>query len=368
VAQKSASVVDAMSAGGCPLDGGEPQDEARVARDYILQLGKRLRSLGGEREVQDMPSGSTLKDTMSFCDAALAALSQHQAAARDGALYGRRAEAQSEYGGDAGRTILCASVITSVDVTAASENECGVCGAAVGKLRLNPRHHCRICGAVVCGACSSMERACTPCIVVARQEGLVRERLTHLSEKLRVAVSGGETQVREQLDRPLSLEEAMSACEASLGPLLESRRAARLLGEEAARYAEACAQAAKEASSIFEARIASLSGGHADGGRGEHGEDGDRLNYKGGEEEVRQRQDTEIANPADSQFRSPNPAESGLEARPDAQAVAAANPADSGFWAPPDQDAESLDPSEYDFWRAPCDSNNLPQRPKGAAD
>mmetsp|Transcript_89039 Transcript_89039/g.195066 ORF Transcript_89039/g.195066 Transcript_89039/m.195066 type:complete len:439 (-) Transcript_89039:60-1376(-) len=73
--------------------------------------------------------------------------------------------------------------------------DCGVCGAALGKRRLNPRHHCRLCGKCVCGACSkswvpilgeskAVERACAPCAELARVAPSAVQRLQKLGDRL----------------------------------------------------------------------------------------------------------------------------------------------------------------------------------------
>jgi len=59
-------------------------------------------------------------------------------------------------------------------------SHCGICAAALGKRRMKPRHHCRICGRCVCAFCSAnsvtvagspgLHRACNPCVAIPEEQ------------------------------------------------------------------------------------------------------------------------------------------------------------------------------------------------------
>eukprot|EP00927_Polykrikos_kofoidii_P006561 TRINITY_DN12655_c1_g1_i1.p1 TRINITY_DN12655_c1_g1~~TRINITY_DN12655_c1_g1_i1.p1 ORF type:complete len:319 (-),score=33.72 TRINITY_DN12655_c1_g1_i1:192-1148(-) len=102
---------------------------------------------------------------------------------------------------------------------------CFVCNAALGKRKMNPRHHCRICMNSVCSACSpssiqmenekQLQRACTPCISNTQKVSLFKDRLVHLNEGLQAL------RVENcQSDRaPNNIEDAFELCEVSLAAL-----------------------------------------------------------------------------------------------------------------------------------------------------
>ncbi|CAE8695524.1 unnamed protein product, partial [Polarella glacialis] len=75
---------------------------------------------------------------------------------------------------------------------------CSLCEARLGKRRLNPRHHCRICNRCVCAACSpgsvplkgvsGLHRACSACLSglggnedLSRRAGRICNHLQSLS-------------------------------------------------------------------------------------------------------------------------------------------------------------------------------------------
>merc|ERR1719433_2450569 len=92
-------------------------------------------------------------------------------------------------------------------------------------IRLNPRHHCRICAKSVCSSCSpstiklqsekSLQRVCTPCVAVLQQTPAMKDRLIRLGAALN-AIGGGDNS-----DVPPDLEHAIMKCEATLTSLQE---------------------------------------------------------------------------------------------------------------------------------------------------
>eukprot|EP00927_Polykrikos_kofoidii_P029250 TRINITY_DN2532_c0_g3_i1.p1 TRINITY_DN2532_c0_g3~~TRINITY_DN2532_c0_g3_i1.p1 ORF type:complete len:721 (+),score=154.58 TRINITY_DN2532_c0_g3_i1:83-2245(+) len=111
----------------------------------------------------------------------------------------------------------------------AEQLNCAVCNAALGKRKMNPRHHCRICGNSVCASCSpsslqlegerSLQRACTPCVSNAQKASLHRDKLVRLGENLN-AISGETGPVD---DPPESIDDALVRCEGILTALEDQR-------------------------------------------------------------------------------------------------------------------------------------------------
>lgn len=79
------------------------------------------------------------------------------------------------------------------------DSACAVCGLKLGKRKLRPRHHCRVCGDSVCGECSpsrvqlvgkkALQRVCSPCVLNVQVGSGLKERLDKLSNQ--VDIIGG---------------------------------------------------------------------------------------------------------------------------------------------------------------------------------
>lgn len=146
-------------------------------------------------------------------------------------------------------------------------DNCSICGAQLGKRRLNPRHHCRICRRCVCGACSpssvqmqgiqGLQRVCTPCVNIPE----FRHRIVQLGDLLR-GISQAELPLEESKP-PETLLGAVELAEAAVPPVCtalrkEREKAAEL--EAALQQSQAREQAAHAACLQMCERLALLAG------------------------------------------------------------------------------------------------------------
>ncbi|CAE7213034.1 unnamed protein product, partial [Symbiodinium sp. CCMP2456] len=104
---------------------------------------------------------------------------------------------------------------------------CSICSALLGRRRLRPRHHCRICGRCVCASCSpnlalmpgsgrELQRACTPCMAVAYKAPALKSRISQLGARL-LGLSSASSSARAV---PIgSLDAMLVLCEDAIGPL-----------------------------------------------------------------------------------------------------------------------------------------------------
>eukprot|EP00930_Biecheleria_cincta_P061868 TRINITY_DN473_c0_g2_i2.p1 TRINITY_DN473_c0_g2~~TRINITY_DN473_c0_g2_i2.p1 ORF type:complete len:424 (+),score=50.53 TRINITY_DN473_c0_g2_i2:179-1450(+) len=122
--------------------------------------------------------------------------------------------------------------------------QCALCGCALGRRRLRPRHHCRICGRCVCAGCSpnvvqigkDLQRACTPCVAIAHTAPQLQARISQLGIRL---LSLGSTTPRVVMGG--SLEDMVELCESAIAPLEDlaaELEATRSRAEQAALEAE----------------------------------------------------------------------------------------------------------------------------------
>lgn len=124
----------------------------------------------------------------------------------------------------------CAGRVTQCGPNGWAENAtvCSVCDAALGKRRLRPRHHCRICCRSVCARCSSStvqleghqtpQRACSLCVRQVSRAPSTLSRLELLGSRLS-ALSGAQLAHGSR-----NLEDALVLCEAAVQSLEESAR------------------------------------------------------------------------------------------------------------------------------------------------
>lgn len=109
------------------------------------------------------------------------------------------------------------------------DSACVVCGLELGKRKLRPRHHCRVCWGSVCAKCSPSrvhlvgekmpQRACNPCVLNVEVGLDLRERLEKLSDQLNIIGSSHSCPVTRKAD---TLEKAVRNCESAL-PRLEQK-------------------------------------------------------------------------------------------------------------------------------------------------
>lgn len=146
----------------------------------------------------------------------------------------------------------------------AEASECSVCGAEVSKRKFNPRHHCRICGNTVCGACSpstvklegekALQRACTPCVWNAQIAPSIQERLVHLVRNLH-AIGGSDA----PSNAPQNLDGSVQQCEAivtSLEDIRDNREALKTQMQGMRMKLEKESERARRAEEDIEACIA----------------------------------------------------------------------------------------------------------------
>lgn len=103
------------------------------------------------------------------------------------------------------------------------DRACAVCRALLGKRRLKPRHHCRVCERLVCGACSpgriplegkkGVHRICKACAANAGQAPALQCALRHLFGRLSFA---GSYQLVAPSPRSLDLEATIQLCQNAL--------------------------------------------------------------------------------------------------------------------------------------------------------
>jgi len=112
--------------------------------------------------------------------------------------------------------------IAALGSTWTEDSACAVCGLELGKRKLRPRHHCRICWRSVCSNCSPssvqlvgekvLQRVCNPCVLNVQGGPVLRERLDNLSSQLCIIGNSG-SPLDEKAD---TLEDAVRKCESTL--------------------------------------------------------------------------------------------------------------------------------------------------------
>mmetsp|Transcript_101337 Transcript_101337/g.180118 ORF Transcript_101337/g.180118 Transcript_101337/m.180118 type:complete len:856 (-) Transcript_101337:50-2617(-) len=110
-----------------------------------------------------------------------------------------------------------------IDASEADGDRCSLCEAKLGKRRLNPRHHCRLCNRCVCGACSptsvpiygqaGLHRACNACLSGLGDTADVSGRVSRLHRKLQ-SLTGKDSERQAKFP-----SEALELCEQSVGVL-----------------------------------------------------------------------------------------------------------------------------------------------------
>eukprot|EP00930_Biecheleria_cincta_P095182 TRINITY_DN87191_c0_g1_i1.p1 TRINITY_DN87191_c0_g1~~TRINITY_DN87191_c0_g1_i1.p1 ORF type:complete len:861 (+),score=94.98 TRINITY_DN87191_c0_g1_i1:86-2668(+) len=118
----------------------------------------------------------------------------------------------------------------SIEGGEADSGRCSLCDARLGKRRLNPKHHCRLCQRCVCGACSSasvpitgqpgLHRACNACVSALSDSPEISARIRRIRRRLQelAAVDGNEVAV-EAKGESRKILDILLLCEQSLEPL-----------------------------------------------------------------------------------------------------------------------------------------------------
>mmetsp|Transcript_88126 Transcript_88126/g.247871 ORF Transcript_88126/g.247871 Transcript_88126/m.247871 type:complete len:362 (+) Transcript_88126:85-1170(+) len=164
--------------------------ESNRARDFLKTLRMRLRALPGQPPpTPSTPSGpsgsepSSLRESIAACDAQVAALEKAAGVPRVLSVSASELSDDDHANGDSingdgskGNPINDAMALSREDWERNAKT-CSACGKSLGKRKLALRHHCRVCGKCVCGACSpsfvqledwpAPQRTCTPCVINA---------------------------------------------------------------------------------------------------------------------------------------------------------------------------------------------------------
>merc|ERR1719401_1204405 len=116
------------------------------------------------------------------------------------------------------------SFLNPSSITLESASTCFRCKKELGKRKMNPRHHCRICNKSVCGNCSpnqvqlaceqGLQRVCTQCVAIVERSPALLSRSLQLLEKIHSL--GSKPHDSDTTGRPLDLEETTSELEAAL--------------------------------------------------------------------------------------------------------------------------------------------------------
>lgn len=184
-----------------PLAGArEAEEKAKLLKFASFSLGRYLHGDTGSKDLLSDDEDCTFEEATQFCHEALAKLQEKREKPGASISFATASYSRTQFISlTPGSSPTGPSSFVGASATWAQDRNCGICDAVLGKRRLRPRHHCRVCGKSVCNACSpnyvkipdceKVQRACDQCVAEMQQAHNVRHRMKRIADQL-VALSG----------------------------------------------------------------------------------------------------------------------------------------------------------------------------------